>query len=134
MYSGRKAAEKFHIPLIHTYHTIYEDYTHYLKIPGNQKLKGAVRCFSRICCDRADECLNGYAYWNEEEFCRYYRELFAQTDRSHMARQAMESIRPLSSKTFGKNVEQIYKNLVWQKTKQTTEGHEGYKKIHTVVG
>ncbi|MDD4432121.1 MAG: glycosyltransferase [Parabacteroides sp.] len=54
---GRKAAKKLHIPLIHTYHTIYEDYTHYLKIPGNEKLKGMVRTISRVCCDHADEVI-----------------------------------------------------------------------------
>ncbi|MDI2588437.1 glycosyltransferase family 4 protein [Psychrobacillus sp. NEAU-3TGS] len=27
---GRAMARKFHIPLLHTYHTIYEDYTHYI--------------------------------------------------------------------------------------------------------
>lgn len=51
---GRRAAEKFHIPLVHTYHTIYEDYTHYLKIPGNQKMKGIIRRLSRICLNKAD--------------------------------------------------------------------------------
>lgn len=51
---GRKAAEKYHIPLVHTYHTLYEDYTHYLKIPGNERLKGMVRILSRICLNRAD--------------------------------------------------------------------------------
>lgn len=50
---GRKAAEKLHIPHIHTYHTIYEDYTHYLKIPGNEKLKGVIRGLSCICCNHA---------------------------------------------------------------------------------
>lgn len=51
---GRKAAEKLGIPMVHTYHTIYEDYTHYLKIPGNENLKGIVRIMSRHCCDNAD--------------------------------------------------------------------------------
>lgn len=51
---GRKAAEKFHIPLVHTYHTIYEDYTHYFKIPGHRKMKGMVRSLSRICLNKAD--------------------------------------------------------------------------------
>ena len=32
---GRKAAEYLGVPHVHTYHTIYEDYTHYLKVPGN---------------------------------------------------------------------------------------------------
>lgn len=51
---GRLAAQKLHIPHIHTYHTIYEDYTHYLKVPGNEKLKGIVRLFSKHCCEHAD--------------------------------------------------------------------------------
>lgn len=54
---GRKAAEKLNIPHIHTYHTIYEDYTHYLRIPGNKKLKGMIRSMSRICCGHADEVI-----------------------------------------------------------------------------
>lgn len=54
---GRKAAKKLQIPLIHTYHTIYEDYTHYLKVPGNGRLKGVIRNISCICCDHADEVI-----------------------------------------------------------------------------
>lgn len=54
---GRKVARRLNIPLVHTYHTIYEDYTHYLKIPGNEKLKGLVRNLSCICCDHADEVI-----------------------------------------------------------------------------
>lgn len=51
---GQKAAEKFHIPLIHTYHTLYENYTHYLKIPGNEHFKGIARIWGRICLNRSD--------------------------------------------------------------------------------
>lgn len=54
---GRRAAQKLQIPLVHTYHTIYEDYTHYLRIPGNEKLKGMIRSMSRMCCDHADEVI-----------------------------------------------------------------------------
>lgn len=56
-YLGRKAAKKFHIPLLHTYHTIYEEYTHYLKIPENhnESVKSLIRGASRIYCDGADE-------------------------------------------------------------------------------
>ena len=54
---GRRAAKKLNIPLIHTYHTIYEDYTHYLTIPGNQRLKCVIRGLSRIFCDHADEVI-----------------------------------------------------------------------------
>ncbi|MGN0244154.1 MAG: glycosyltransferase [Lachnospiraceae bacterium] len=51
---GKKTAQHFNIPHIHTYHTIYEDYTHYLKLPGNESMKKAARMFSRMCCNRAD--------------------------------------------------------------------------------
>lgn len=51
---GRKIAKCLNIPLVHTYHTIYEDYTHYLRIHGNQKLKSVVRILSRKFCDKAD--------------------------------------------------------------------------------
>lgn len=51
---GRKAAQSLNIPYIHTYHTIYEDYTHYFKVPGNEHLKPLVRKVSRICCNRAE--------------------------------------------------------------------------------
>ena len=51
---GRMAAKLFHIPLIHTYHTIYEDYTHYLRIPGNRRLKGLIRRLSSMWCNQTD--------------------------------------------------------------------------------
>lgn len=54
---GRRAARKLQIPLVHTYHTIYEDYTHYLKVPGNSRLKGIIRGISCICCDHADRVI-----------------------------------------------------------------------------
>ena len=51
---ARLFAKQYTIPIVHTYHTIYEDYTHYLRIPGNKRLKGVVRSFSRHCCNNAD--------------------------------------------------------------------------------
>ena len=53
-YLGRKIANHLELPVVHTYHTIYEDYTHYLKVPGNSKLKVVAREFSRRCCEHAD--------------------------------------------------------------------------------
>ncbi len=52
---ARKSAYKYNIPFIHTYHTVYEDYTHYLRIPGcNSKImKSLVRKFSRSTCNKA---------------------------------------------------------------------------------
>ncbi len=54
---GKRAAKKLNIPHIHTYHTIYEEYTHYLKVPGNAKLKNLIRNMSRKWCDEADEVI-----------------------------------------------------------------------------
>lgn len=50
---GRCMSHVLQIPMVHTYHTIYEDYTHYLKVPGNEKLKGIIKTFSRYCCNQA---------------------------------------------------------------------------------
>ena len=52
---GRKAAKECQIPLLHTYHTIYEDYTHYLKVPGNSNLKCVARAMSRYICEKANK-------------------------------------------------------------------------------
>lgn len=51
---GRKLAKYLDIPLVHTYHTIYEDYTHYLHMPENMKIKEIVRTWSRNYCNKAD--------------------------------------------------------------------------------
>lgn len=53
---ARLSAEEYNIPHIHTYHTVYEDYTHYLKIPGKNSdfVKGLVRKASKYLCERAD--------------------------------------------------------------------------------
>lgn len=44
---GKKIAAKRNIPLIHTYHTQYEDYTHYIAAIGTPLLKDVVRKFSK---------------------------------------------------------------------------------------
>ncbi|MBR3772326.1 MAG: glycosyltransferase family 4 protein [Clostridium sp.] len=56
---GRIMAKELKIPIIHTYHTIYEDYTHYVTkgIVFDQKAKKAVRLFSKVCCNKADEVI-----------------------------------------------------------------------------
>lgn len=54
---GRKAAKMLNIPYIHTYHTIYEDYTHYIKVPFSYKLKGMIRFLSKVWCNGADEVI-----------------------------------------------------------------------------
>ncbi|SHO48861.1 glycosyltransferase family 4 protein [Anaerocolumna xylanovorans] len=50
---GRIMAKELKIPMIHTYHTIYEDYTHYLthfkSLDG--RAKAFARIFTKVCCN-----------------------------------------------------------------------------------
>ncbi|MCI8910553.1 MAG: glycosyltransferase family 4 protein [Oscillibacter sp.] len=52
---ARRIAEELNVPLIHTYHTVYEDYTHYFS-PSVRFGKKAVAVFSRWVAAQAD-CL-----------------------------------------------------------------------------
>lgn len=56
---GRIMAKELKIPIVHTYHTIYEDYTHYVTkgIILDNKAKKAVRAFSKLCCNSVDEVI-----------------------------------------------------------------------------
>lgn len=53
------SAKKYNIPIIHTYHTVYEDYTHYLKFPGcnSRVTKSAVRKLSKVICNKVDKVI-----------------------------------------------------------------------------
>ena len=53
---GKKLARYLGIPMIHTYHTIYEDYIHYLKLPNNKGIRNIVKKISKHCCDNV-ECV-----------------------------------------------------------------------------
>ncbi len=50
---GRIMAKELRIPMIHTYHTIYEDYTHYLTHIKtlDSRAKAFVRIFTKVCCN-----------------------------------------------------------------------------------
>lgn len=56
---GRIMARDLKIPLIHTYHTIYEDYTHYVthfkKL--DKSAKAAVRTFTKVCCNTVEQVI-----------------------------------------------------------------------------
>ena len=56
---GRAMAKELNIPFLHTYHTIYEDYTHYLGNLGvfDPIAKMAVRKISINFCDSADKII-----------------------------------------------------------------------------
>ncbi|WP_062052558.1 glycosyltransferase [Bacillus sp. JCM 19034] len=53
---GIFAAKKNHLPIVHTYHTMYEDYLHYI---GNGKFvtPSMVRKVSRLYCNRMDKTI-----------------------------------------------------------------------------
>jgi len=50
---GRFVSEIFHLPSVHTYHTIYEDYVHYIA-NGHLITPRMAQQFSRIFCNRAN--------------------------------------------------------------------------------
>ena len=49
---GKLASEIFRVPMVHTYHTMYEDYTHYI-LNGYLITPRMARGFSRVFCNRA---------------------------------------------------------------------------------
>lgn len=52
---GFRAAHKFRIPHVHTYHTVWEEYTHYVALKMfDAPAKVAVRRFTRFACERCD--------------------------------------------------------------------------------
>lgn len=52
---AKHCAKKLSIPIVHTYHTMYEDYTHYFSVKYVEKYaKLLVRKFSKSICNSAD--------------------------------------------------------------------------------
>ena len=56
---GRIMAKELNIPVVHTYHTIYEDYSHYImKIRRlDKRTKSAIRYLTRRCCNSASRVI-----------------------------------------------------------------------------
>ncbi|MDO4813489.1 MAG: glycosyltransferase [Gemella sp.] len=54
---GMRIAKKLNIKHIHTYHTIYEDYIHYLKLPKNKHTVKFVQAASRLYCNKTTEII-----------------------------------------------------------------------------
>lgn len=56
---GRIMAKELNIPVVHTYHTIYEDYSHYImKIKRlDKRTKSAIRYLTRRCCNSASRVI-----------------------------------------------------------------------------
>lgn len=52
---GLRIARKLNIKHIHTYHTIYEEYIHYLKLPKNKYTINFVKNATKYFCNKANE-------------------------------------------------------------------------------
>lgn len=56
---GRIMAHELFVPVVHTYHTIYEDYTHYIKkyVSKEERAKKFVKMYSKISVRGAEELI-----------------------------------------------------------------------------
>lgn len=54
---GRIMARELKLPIVHTYHTIYEDYTHYLTHVKaiDRRAKAFARTYSKVCCNTVEQ-------------------------------------------------------------------------------
>ncbi len=56
---GRIMAKELRLPIVHTYHTIYEDYTHYLTRfkSLDRRAKAFARTYSKVCCNTVEQVI-----------------------------------------------------------------------------
>lgn len=56
---GRIMARELKLPIVHTYHTIYEDYTHYLTHfkALDRRAKAFARTYSKVCCNTVEQVI-----------------------------------------------------------------------------
>jgi len=56
---GRIMAKEIGLPVVHTYHTIYEDYTHYITRfrALDSRAKAVARAYSRVCCNTVEQVI-----------------------------------------------------------------------------
>ena len=56
---GRIMARELKLPVVHTYHTIYEDYTHYLTRfkALDSRAKAFARTYSKVCCNTVEQVI-----------------------------------------------------------------------------
>ncbi len=56
---GRIMAKELKLPIVHTYHTIYEDYTHYLTHfkALDSRAKAFARTYSKVCCNTVEQVI-----------------------------------------------------------------------------
>lgn len=56
---GRIMAKELKLPVVHTYHTIYEDYTHYLTHfkALDRRAKAFARTYTKLCCNTVEQVI-----------------------------------------------------------------------------
>ncbi len=56
---GRIMARELGLPIVHTYHTIYEDYTHYLTHfkALDRRAKAFARIYTKVCCNTVEQVI-----------------------------------------------------------------------------
>lgn len=56
---GRIMAKELKLPIVHTYHTIYEDYTHYMTHfrALDRRAKALARTYSKVCCNTVEQVI-----------------------------------------------------------------------------
>lgn len=56
---GRIMAKELKLPIVHTYHTIYEDYTHYITRfkTLDRRAKAFARVYSKVCCNMVEQVI-----------------------------------------------------------------------------
>ena len=56
---GRIMARELRLPIVHTYHTIYEDYTHYMTHfkALDRRAKAFARAYSKVCCNTVEQVI-----------------------------------------------------------------------------
>lgn len=56
---GRIMAKELKLPIVHTYHTIYEDYTHYIARIKllDRRAKAFARTYSKVCCNTVEQVI-----------------------------------------------------------------------------
>jgi 1,2-diacylglycerol 3-alpha-glucosyltransferase len=56
---GRIMARELRLPIVHTYHTIYEDYTHYMTHIRalDRRAKAFARAYSKVCCNTVEQVI-----------------------------------------------------------------------------
>ncbi|MDF2906230.1 MAG: 1,2-diacylglycerol 3-glucosyltransferase [Herbinix sp.] len=54
---GRIMAKELRLPVVHTYHTIYEDYTHYITHfeALDRRAKAFARTYTKVCCNTVEQ-------------------------------------------------------------------------------